>query len=210
MVKILCISPKDDASSRTCGKWADSLTALFPNLIQALTTKSRGTVDSALGKCQHVLYFGHGEPDGLIVPPGLLRPKVTLADGSNLPGVPDRIVIAVACWSGDKLGGNVTDNFKYSTPVECFVGWMDDISWPDEWPDPIGEAIVKGVSSLCAGQSGDTCKSDLEDAFMTAHNRYRNEGGMRGMASDRVAFGKMCALYWRDRITLHGKGAATI
>ncbi|MDX6439190.1 MAG: hypothetical protein QOF45_1773 [Gaiellaceae bacterium] len=154
------------------------------------------------------MYFGHGDKDALIVPAGLLRKKVVLADEVNLTGTPDRIVIAVACWSSDGLGKAATDKI-HSVPVQSYLGWLDEVSWPEEWPDPIGDAVVEGLSPLFNGQTVADCRRELESRLDDAHDTYRTQG-QNHMAPDRVPFGKMCALYWRHRMDVQGDDRASI
>jgi hypothetical protein len=102
----------------------------------------------------------------------------------------------------------VTDQIM-QTPVRSYIGWLDDISWPDEWPNPIGDAVIEGLATLFNGQTVDDCQSELESQFENAHATYRTQGPSR-MADDRVLFAKMCALYWRQRVDVRGDGQATI
>ena len=203
---VLFVTPSDDRSSRLCAKWAAELAAEFPNRVTVLSGTSRQALDEALATHQHVFYFGHGEPEALIVPPGLLREKIVLGDRENLPGVADRIVVAVACWSCEGLATQVT-NAPGSFPVVAYLGWLDDISWPDERPGPIGDAVVEGLTALFEGRTVRDCVSALRDAFDEAHDTYRTPGGM---APDRAAFGKMCALYWKARLDLRGDWEAVL
>jgi hypothetical protein len=208
-VSILFVTPRDDRSSRQCAKWADALMQAFQGAADDLPGTSRAKLDKELSSHQHVVYFGHGERDALIVPPGLLRKKVVLAEESNLTGTADRVVVAVACWSSDDLAGRVTAAAAPASPVRSYIGWLDDISWPDDWPDPIGDAVVEGLTELLRGGTTADCVAALKRAFDDAHDTYRTTGPSR-MASDRVAFGKMCALYWKARLDLRGDGNATL
>jgi hypothetical protein len=176
-------------------------------MLSAHTTKSRATVEALLGEHQHVLYFGHGEIDALVIPRRFLRSRRVLIDGSNV-AAPGRIVVAVACWSGDGLARTATSP-NLPDRATSYIGWRDEISWPPEWPDPIGEAVADGVTTLLAGGSVGACAAAIRSAFDQAHELYRSEGPKR-LPSGRTQFAKMCATYWKERIAVEGDHDATL
>src|ERR1700733_3256597 len=184
-MSVLVVTPRDDPSSRQCGRWADTLVQNHGSLVE-LTTRSRSAVDNHLPSHRHVFYFGHGDIDHLIVPGGLFRRQVVLLDEDNLRGITYRIVVAVACWSGDGLGRAVViaDPAK-PKEVWAYVGWLDDISWLDEWPDPIGAALMTALDAFCSGGNVAQLVSDLKQRFSDAHNEIRTNGRARGLATDR-------------------------
>jgi len=136
---------------------------------------------------------------------------VVLLDEDNLRGTPDRIVVAVACWSGDGLGSAVvTADSGKPQAVRAYVGWLDDVGWPAEWPGPVGDAVVAALDAFCIEGDVSQLVSDLKQRFFNAHNEYRANGARRGLDSDRVFFAKACALYWRDRLVSYGTPSAAL
>lgn len=205
---VLVLTTRDDGSSRRSGGWADRLVARFPELLTPHTETSRDAVEQRLSEHRHVLYFGHGELDALVIPKRFLRSRRALVDASNLPTAPGRIVIAVACWSGDGLGPAVTDG-RSPVPVSAYIGWRDEVSWPTDWPDPIGDAVVEGVSALLDGGTVGECAAAIAAAFDEAHESYRTAAS-NGVPADRAALGKMCATYWKARMAVEGDLSARL
>jgi hypothetical protein len=205
---ILVLTPQDDQPSRRSAQWAAALDRRFSSLLSPFTAKSRARVEPLLRQHQHVLYFGHGEVDALVVPRRMFRSRRALIDGLNIASGRGRIVVAVACWSGDGLARTATSTVL-PEKVTSYIGWRDEVSWPPEWSDPIGEAVVDGITRLLEGGTVDACVAAFKSAFDQAHERYRREGPER-LPSDRAAFGKMCTTYWKERITVEGDREATL
>jgi hypothetical protein len=202
MMDTLILTPRDDRPAKRSGQWAARLVEQFPSL-SARVSRSREEVDSLLGEHNHLLYFGHGESDALILAPRAFRPPKPLVDALNIGTQARRLVVAVACWSGEKLARSAIDPTLHSGPVEAYIGWLDEVGWPAEWSEPIDDAVVEGLSILLRGGTARDCAAGLEAAFETAHDRYRAERGKR-LASQRAALGKMYATYWRARMIAVG------
>lgn len=205
---VLVITPRDDGASKRCGSWADQLAAKFKSALSRHNAQSRSEVTALLKDHEHVLYFGHGEEDALVVPKRLLKKRQVLVDDANVTSNPERVVIAIACWSGEKLARVSTDAASEKR-ITTYLGWRDEVSWPVDWPDPIGDAVVEGLTPLLEGMTVNDSADALKAAFDRAHDRYRTEGTSR-MPSDQAAFGKMCAVYWRERMAVEGDGSATL
>lgn len=205
---VLVVTPRDDGASRRCATWADRLATKFAPTLSVRTTRSRSAVEALLRDHQHVLYFGHGERDALVVPRRLFRSRRALIDLANIGTAPGRIVVAVACFSGDQLARSATSS-SAANRVKSYIGWLDEISWPPEWSDPIGDALVDGITTLLDGGDVGDCATAIRHAFDRAHDRYRNEGPAR-LPSDRVPFAKMCATYGKERIAVEGDRTATL
>jgi hypothetical protein len=208
-MKVLLLTPRDDRSSKRSAAWADRLLKQFPSILSPHTTRSREEVEALLREHRHVLYFGHGEIDALVVPPRPFRSRQALIDNSNVTGTPGRVIVAVACWSGDGLARTVTGTESSPPPAEAYVGWRDEVSWLPEWADPIGDAVVEGLTVLLDGGTVRDCALALDAAFARAHDRYRREGPKR-LTSGRAAIAKMCASYWRARIAVEGEATARL
>ena len=203
---VLVLTPRDDGPSRRSASWADRMTPTFATLTRS-TTRSRVAVDDLLREHQHVLYFGHGERDALVIPRRVFRSRRALVDAANITAQA-RIVVAIACWSGDHLA-KVATSPDAADAVASYIGWLDEVSWPPEWSDPIGEAVIEGVMTLLEGGTVEACVASIRSGFDRAHDRYRSAGADR-LPADRAAFGKMCATYWKERLAVEGDSRATL
>lgn len=205
-MEVLVVAPRDDRASRQSGRWADLLAQRFPASIATSAADSRPEVDELLDGHLHLLYFGHGEADALVTRGRLLRARRVLVDEVNLATASGRIAIAVACWSGDGLARTVT-NPLLAQPVTSYIGWLDEVSWPSEWPDPIGEAVVEGLAILLEGGTVGDCATEMAAAFGRAHDRYRSANRV---SAEAVKLGKWCSEYWKGRMVVEGDSAATL
>ncbi len=202
----LLITPADDGIAKRVARWAERLQKQFP-LLDRREARARSEIDALLSARRDLLYFGHGKPDALVASPGRFQGKQPLIDSFNLPTQPGRVVIAIACWSGEKLGSAVTEAAGSATPVAAYLGWLDEVGWPPGLAEPIEEAVLEGLSPLLEGGSIDDCRAALEAAFERAHDRYRAQSGIR-LSAIQAHFGKMHAIYWRARLVTHGDGSA--
>ena len=204
----IVLTTRDDEASRECARWADRLRDVAGVPLTVETATSRAAIDALLRRHRNVIYFGHGERETLLIPKRLLRKAKILIDRSNVRGGAERVVVAIACWSGERLGRLATDGGEPG-PVRSYLGWLDDVSWPTDWSEPVGEAVVEGLRGLLNGATVGDAEAAIRQAFDGAHERYRQEGPDR-MSTAQVAFGKMCAIYWRERVVLHGERDATL
>jgi hypothetical protein len=205
-VTILLVTPRDNRAAKRCATWADGLAAKFPGTFTTCTPKSRHELDDLLECHEHMVYFGHGEPDSLVMPSGFMRRKQVLVDDRNAIGAGGRILVAVACWSGKELGPTVTKRTR--TPrVLGYIGWDNRMEWPPGWPDPIRDALVGSLAVLFEGWTVGECEAAIDLAFERAHDRYESEG-LRHLAPVQVQFGKLCTVYWRSRLVVRGDRTA--
>jgi hypothetical protein len=207
-VSILVLTPRDDTASKRCAAWADRLAAKFGAAVEARSTRVRSEVEVLLREHRNVIYFGHGEIHCLVVPRTLFRKRRVLVDVASLTQAPERVVVAVACWSGEGLAQAATDAAEPNRALS-YLGWRDEVSWPPEWPHPIGDAVVEGVGALLDGGTVGECSESLRVALDRSHDEYRRVGPGR-MSVDGVIFGKMCAKYWRERMVVEGDRAARL
>lgn len=207
-MEVLILTPCDDRASRRSAAWAKVLAEMFPSTTVRHAPRTRESTEELLSRYQHVLYFGHGEIDSLVSRRRFFRPRQVLIDDSNLGAGQERLVVAVACWSGDGLARTVTRP-EAVLPVRSYVGWRDEVSWPEEWPDPIGAAIIDGLRVLFDGGTVEECADTFTAAFKGAYRRYREEGGQR-MTPERVRLAKMCAINWWVQLAVEGDRSATL
>lgn len=205
---ILLVTPRDNRAARRCGEWADRLAARFPGAFTRCTPTSRQQLDDQLDRHRHLFYFGHGERDALVRLPKLFRPRRDLVDRANAIGEGERIIVAVACWSGAGLAPAVTDP-SLRPPVRSYIGWDNRMQWLPGWPDPIGDALVRAIAVLMENGTVGECGLEVEVAFEEAHQRYEDEGRQR-LASDQMGIAKMCAKYWSSQLVVEGDRLATL
>lgn len=207
-MKWVVITPSDNDSSREVGRWGATLASHHTAEAMLLKPRNRSEVEAALRAQEHVLYFGHGERNALVIPGRLFRRRVVLIDALNVRST-DRIVVAVACWAADGLGPDVTDP-RNGPPIRAFVGWRDDVSIPFGYPDPIRDAILAALELLFAGQTVRDVVEEMTRHLDTAHDTYRNNGRSMGLSAEAVQFAKAEALYWKQRVAVLGDQLASI
>jgi hypothetical protein len=207
-VTILLVAPRDNQAARRCGQWAERLDAQFPGAFTLCVPGSRQQLDEPLARHRHLFYFGHGERDALVTLRKLFRPRRDLVDRANAIGEEERIVVAVACWSGADLAPAVTDP-SLRPRVRSYIGWDNRMQWPVGWPDPIGDALVRAIAVLMEKGTVGDCQREIEVAFAEAHQRYEDEGPRR-LTAAHAGIAKMCAKYWISQLVVEGDLSATL
>jgi hypothetical protein len=199
---IFVIVPMDDAQARVAGQYGRQVAARFPRStdIQIVDALSRAAIDRLLAHGGHVLYFGHGERDALVsrrlrwLPWGTQR----LCDDKNLPAE-GRVVIAIACWSADTLGRNLTEG----NGVEAYLGWPDRFAWPSGSPEPTWEAVTNAIEILAQGGTVESCGNELRAGLHKAHDHYREHLAWQPLAA-------MEAFYLAGRLFIGGNTEAQL
>jgi hypothetical protein len=205
---VLVLTTSDDRAARRSASWAGVLAGTFPRLAACIVVRTREQAAPLLGEYRHIIYFGHGEVDRLVARRRPWQRRKTVIDERDLGPDSDRVMVAVACWSGEELGPAVA-GANAVDPIACFLGWRDEVSWPAEWPDPIGTAVIDGLRVLLDGGSVEDCERVLVLAFKDAYRRYREEGTKK-MATERVRIAKWCATAWWTQIAVEGSRSATL
>lgn len=204
---ILVLTPRDNRASRVCAGWGDELTERFTSLLSVRTERSRAATSALLDGSRHLLYFGHGAVDALVVPGRLLRPPERLVDRANIAGPPERIVIAVACWSGTGLAREACS--LSGGHVAAYLGWGDEMGWPPQWSEPIGHAVVEGIATLLNGATVNECAAAIRHEMDGAYETYLGEPRAQS-DPDTARFGRQYAVFWKSLLVVEGNGSATV
>jgi hypothetical protein len=183
------MAPKDDREAKIVGRWADDVAEAFSCTTRSIRTRDAAT--SALLQYQHLMYFGHGKRDALVARHGFRRKLERICDEANIAQA-GRVVIAVACWSGDQLGRQLTG---CSGRVGAYLGWIDDVSIPRD-DGPLREAVTSGLKALATGATVWECAIVMRSGFEKAHEFYHQH--------DDNHLTKMQVSYWAQRMFIGG------
>ncbi|MEA3077006.1 MAG: hypothetical protein QOF60_1914 [Actinomycetota bacterium] len=193
MTDVVIITPNDDRVARQVGGWGAISAKAFN--VEVVVLRTRSQLDEPM-QARHVIWFGHGLRDALVARRGRFRrQREALCDQGNLPKE-GRIVVAVACSSGDGLGAALAETTR---AVRAYVGWLDEMSFSRSGPDHIGNAIIDGVRALASGASVYQAVEIMRDGLERAHSEYRAAGNH---------LAQMQASYWKSRLFVGGDGNA--
>ena len=143
---ISVIRPEDDIVSQSVGKWWDDLEPSCPKDVSVKHNRrspARRSVERAVRGAKLVIYFGHGTPRSLIGPPG-----VALIDRKNVAEAAGAVVVAIACYSGQKLA-----NIAVGKGVRAYIGFDGLIAVPPGDDGPFRVASNLGAKTLLQGQT---------------------------------------------------------
>jgi len=205
--RVLFVRPADDASAAKLAAWAERLQALFPDSFDDVSTGvDRPTIDALLGRSPRALvWFGHGRSDALT------SMSEAMVDAENVAGLAGRAIVAVACEAASGLGPEAL-----RLGVQGFLGFRRILVWPIAEPDPIGEALVLGLSCLFDSGHHLGCARDKLAAFLDqaveAHYRQAQGGGFSGLdgSPSDAMLAYMGALNNRDGLIVVGDELATL
>jgi hypothetical protein len=199
-MSVAVITPNDDRHAALAGKWGRDVATFFHT--RTLQVRNREAANAELSANEHVIYFGHGIASALVSRRyafSIFRQR-EIADVANLPR-PGRVVIAVACWSASVLGRSLRTGAQPG--VDTYVGWLDEVCWPAERPEPIGAAYIESLALLADGQPVRHFIQAFQQAMKDAHDLYADQLRWNPYA-------KMQALYLKERIYAEGDLDRTI
>ena len=210
-MSVFVLTPNDDNTSQEAGRWG--LDVATRHGLKHLQTRKRKVVESDLANHDHLLYFGHGSMDALIVVPSAFRGQVDLVDASNI-GMCGGVVVAVACLAARKLGSGsalIPPGSGGVPAVQAFLGWLNRMSYPPSAPEPLRDAVLRGLDVLLHGGTVKDTRDELVRAFEDAHDIYERDGkSVFGLTSGQVETALMQATYWKDRLRLYGNGTTRV
>lgn len=123
---------------------------------QLLDSPTREEVEERLAGASMVLFFGHGTDTALGNPVVIDMANIYLATG---------IVVAVACWSANRLGLEATNSGAHA-----FVGFCDEIHIVES--DVIDRLICEGFEALATGAES---PMEFEQAFKAACGKVQEQ-----------------------------------
>lgn len=196
------IRPRDDAAAQQAADWCDQLVSDFLAAGHAVSADVDDTspadtanIISALGSSATlVCYFGHGDDDSW------LTGGTATIDASNVGAGAGKAVVSVACRTGRNLGpdaitAGVTSWLGFTIKVPVFaIALYKNV-------DPIGEAIVGGLSGLGTGGTMGQARAAIEANC----DQLAADFDSGPLATHPVSqIGYYAALSLRDHVVLHG------
>jgi hypothetical protein len=202
MASYALIRPEDDADARQASTWADSLGKKLSSIshnktadVDAGSPPDQAQIVAALGAvCSLICYFGHGDKDSWLT--GRTRVK-----GGDFVPAKGKAVISIACKTGcnlapDALTAGVRTFLAFSSKVAVIAIYNG--------ADPIGDAIVDGLSVLSSGSTMQQSRDEIYSKLDGVVNDY-DTGQFRSHPA--ANFGYFAAMAMRDHIVVHGDTA---
>lgn len=194
------IRPKDDAAAQQASDWCDQLVSdllgaghICVSDIDDTSPATSLNISSALtSSAGLVCYFGHGDEYSWLTGG---NPTI---DSSNIAVTGTKAVVSIACKTGRHLGPDAV-----TAGVASWLGFTIKVPVivPHKNVDPIGDAIVVGLSCLANGgtigqartaieSKCDQLTTDFDTGFLSTHPASQ--------------IGYYAALCLRDHVVLHG------
>ncbi|WP_031495315.1 C25 family cysteine peptidase [Bryobacter aggregatus] len=194
------IRPEDDVAAQQASSWADAVAADWIAAghqksadINQFSPPNHSQIVSALASSVTLLcYFGHGDERSW------RTNAATTVTAPDFVPAQAKAVVSIACKTGCILGpGAVTFG------VAAWLGFTISVAVlsPHKGIDPIGDAIVAGLSGLRLGQTMQQCRDELYaqlDSVVTDYDTGRYS------SHPNAALKYFAALAMRDHIVLHG------
>lgn len=180
MNELLFVRPCNDAAAVRIGSYGQDLRDraidTFDDLVA--TAATRAAIDAALSAARpprSLLFFGHGQDDCLTGAGG-----AALIDSSNVGGISEGLVVAMACWSANTLGPQAVGH----PSVRAFVGFDDPVGLIAKASAPMQDAFVEGLDCLLTSRHEIRCAADqLRQRFAAAKVEYRTNGVAMGLSA---------------------------
>jgi hypothetical protein len=203
--KLLFVRPADDAGAAKLADWGEALQRLFPGgFDDVYADAGRAPVEACLSRGPRALvWLGHGRPDALLVA------GLPVIDSQNVGALAGKVIVAVACEAASVLGPTATGQ-----GVRGFLGFRRVLNLPSADPQPVGTALVEGLSCLFAeGHALDCAAARLKSRFDVGADRYYWEAQQRGFqnaigAPSDAYLAYMAVLVNREGVCVVGEGAA--
>jgi hypothetical protein len=194
------IRPQDDGNSQQCSDWADNL---ITNLkagghskaidVDNLTPANSSNILAALKSGSSLIcYFGHGDEGSW------LTHSATTVDKSNVSAAAGRAIVSVACKTARGLGPDAI-----TAGVEAWLGFTCKVAviTPHKGVDPIGDAIVDGLTELGAAKTMQEARDEIRSKMDKLVTEY--DTGKYAM-HPAANIGYFAALALRDHVVVHG------
>jgi hypothetical protein len=161
--------------------------------VDDLSPADRAHILAALKSAGNLIcYFGHGNEHSW------LTASVSTAISSDFVPATGKAVVSIACRTGCKLGPDAI-----TAGVEAWLGFTIKVAViaPHLGLDPIGDAIVAGVSVLGSGKTMQDSRDALYSELDTVATGYDTG---KWSSHPGAALKYYAALAMRDHIVLHG------
>lgn len=201
MGTFIIIRPKDDAASKQASDWADRLVQELQAQrhkmvvdVDDQTPPNKGNISNALIRAADlVCYFGHGDESRW-----LTHSKGTI-DGSSVHSARAKAVVSVACKTACKLGPDAI-----TAGVSAWLGFTIMVAAisPHKNVDPIGDAVVDGLSVLAIGQTMQEARDEIARLLAQVKRDYDTKGKYH--THPEAALGYYAAMAMSDHVVVHG------
>jgi hypothetical protein len=121
----------------------------------------REAVEDCIENSDLTVYLGHGLSDCLISDERLI-------DDKNIAKARGSFIVAVACQSAENLG-----RLAVERGVVAYLGFSDDLCWPDSFSDEFGRAATSGVNVLLRGGTLEQAAGKMKTEFASLMWTFR-------------------------------------
>jgi len=168
------VRPAGDHVERALSSWADRVRIEFDRqpskhpCVASVTDLSgsratRQAVDDEAEDADLVLFYCHGGPKAVGVPP--------LLDESNADLLNGAVVVASACESASSLGGTVVNE-----GAKAYIGYVDQlVVLPGTRPDPLATAHKEGIAGLVDGFTVSEAVELIQAHYLDIRTKYQGE-----------------------------------
>jgi hypothetical protein len=141
-----------------------------------------------------ICYFGHGDEDSW------LTNGASTLDAATVSSVKAKTIISIACRTACKLGPNAI-----TAGVRSWLGFTIKVPIiaPHKNLDPIGDAIVNGLSVLGNKGTMQSARSDIVTLLDQVVRDYDDNG--KHHSHPEHAIGYYSAMALRDHVVVHGR-----
>lgn len=196
------VRPSDDAIARQAADWCRDLIAslkaaghsLFHDFDDTTPADTANIVRALRGIVPVIFYFGHGTATSW------QTGAQDTIDKSNASAGAGRCVVSVACRAGRNLGPDAV-----TAGVVAWLGFTIKVPVipPHKNQDPLGDAIVAGLSVLGTGGSMQAARDAIAAECATVSALY-DTGGALAYNPDAL-LGHYATGWLADSVVVHGK-----
>ena len=201
MGDLAVIRPEDDANARQASDWCNDLLsaaisqghAKIDDIDQKTPADATNIRACLRRRADLVCYFGHGNVDSW------LTKGASTIDKTNVSAGAQKCIVSIACKTSRNLGPDAV-----VAGVRSWLGFTIAVGVipPYKTRDPIGEAIVNGLASLCKNSTMQQARDLIASELDTVVSEYDTGGKY---ASDPEAyFGYFAATAMRESVVVHG------
>ncbi len=200
MSSFALIRPKDDKNALQASDWGDHVANAFAagghtKLVDVddLSPADHRNIVSSLGsQVSLICYFGHGNEHVW------LTGGASTVTSNDFAHAASKAVVSIACKTGCNLGPDAI-----TSGVEAWIGFTTYVAVisPYKGVDPIGDAIVAGLTGLGYGQTMQQSRDELYSQLDTVANEY-DTGMFSTHPNANLKY--YAAIAMRDHLVLHG------
>lgn len=192
---ICVILPMDDDAAVQVAQWWHN--AGDKPSAHVVFSPSRETVTRNMQDAAAVFYFGHGDPDAWITCDGAVR----FADAATIAVAKEKLVVAMACFSGDQLG-----DAAIAAGVRTYVGFTKRLFAIKSSPE-FASAGTSALSVLLHGAPAEKFAAALRHEFERLVEYFKSGPGS-GRPNSTASW--LAAFRSANCIVLKGDAQATL